>query len=75
MKKIGNLLYCLLLMLISMPGFSQNAEMADTMRSEGKIYVLVSIIAVVLAGLIAYLVYLDRKTARLDEKIRNNKPS
>lgn len=75
MKKLGNRLFCLLLLLISVPGFSQNAEMADTMRSEGKIYVLVSIIAVVLTGLIAYLVYLDRKTARLEEKIRNNKPS
>ena len=75
MKKLGNRLFCLLLLLISVLGFSQNAEMADTMRSEGKIYVLVSIIAVVLTGLIAYLVYLDRKTARLEEKIRNNKPS
>lgn len=75
MKKIGNLVSCLFLLLISAPGFSQNAEMADAMRSEGKIYVLVAIIAVVLSGLIAYLVYLDRKTARLEEKLRNNKPS
>ncbi len=75
MKKIGNLLSCLFLLLISVSGFSQNAEMADAMRSEGKIYVLVAIIAVVLSGLIAYLIYLDRKTARLEEKLKNNKPS
>ena len=75
MKRIGKLVSCLFLLRISAPGFSQNAEMADAMRSEGKIYVLVAIMAVVLSGLIAYLVYLDRKTARLEEKLRNNKPS
>jgi hypothetical protein len=39
------------------------AEMADAMRSEGKIYVVVAIIAIVLAGLIKKLEKLvsDRK--------------
>lgn len=41
-------------------------EMADTMRSEGKIYVLVAIILIILGGLFAYLFTLDRKIGRLE---------
>jgi hypothetical protein len=40
-------------------------EMADTMRSEGKIYVVVAILLVIFAGLIGYLVLLDRKVTRI----------
>lgn len=56
---------------------AQNAEMADTFRSDGKIYVVVAIILIVLVGLITYLFMLDRKVSKLekmlDEKKLNNK--
>jgi cobalamin synthase len=45
------------------------AEMADTMRSEGKIYVVVGIILIVLVGLIVYLVLTDRKVSRLEKQL------
>jgi hypothetical protein len=48
---------------------SADVEMADTMRSEGKIYVVVGIILIVLAGLIAYLVLTDRKVTRLEKQL------
>ena len=75
MKKTGSLLLCLAFVLIAIPGFSQGAEMADTMRSEGKIYVVVSIMTVVLVGLVAYLIYIDRKTTRLEKKFDEKRPS
>jgi hypothetical protein len=43
--------------------------MADTMRSEGKIYVVVAILLVILIGLIAYLIMLDRKITRIEKKL------
>ncbi|MCR5887411.1 CcmD family protein [Hymenobacter sp. J193] len=46
-------------------------EMADTLRQDGKIYVVVAVIAVVLAGLLAYLVSLDRKLTRLEKEVHN----
>jgi len=46
--------------------FAQPVEMADTMRSEGKIYVVVGIVLIVLAGLIAYLFMLDRRVKKLE---------
>lgn len=48
---------------------AQSAEMADTMRSEGKIYVVVVILLVIFLGLIGYLVLLDRKVTRIEKKI------
>lgn len=43
-------------------------EMADTMRSEGKIYVVVSIMLVIFFGLIAYLVMLDRRVSKIEKQ-------
>ncbi len=44
-------------------------EMADTFRAEGKIYVVVAVISVILAGLMSYLVIIDRKTSRLEKMV------
>ena len=44
-------------------------EMADTLRQNGKIYVVVAVIAVVLAGLLFFLISLDRKLTRLEKEI------
>jgi multisubunit Na+/H+ antiporter MnhB subunit len=41
-------------------------EMADLMRSNGKIYVVVLVIATIFAGIILYLIRLDRKIGRLE---------
>ena len=46
----------------------EKAEMADSMRSNGKIYVVVAVLLVILAGLIFYLVGLDRKISRLEKE-------
>lgn len=44
-------------------------EMADIMRSNGKIYVVVAIVAVIFAGIIIYLINLDRKISRIENSI------
>ena len=66
-------LYLLLLMLVSAGANAQDAEMADVMRSNGKIYVIVGIILIILVGLIAYLFLLDRKITKLENKLDNKK--
>ncbi|MFW5761931.1 MAG: CcmD family protein [Cyclobacteriaceae bacterium] len=48
-------------------------EMADTMRSEGKIYVVVAILTTILAGLIIYLVMIDRKVNKLEKNLDQDK--
>lgn len=54
---------------LSITTFAQEVEMADTMRSEGKIYVVVTILLLILVGLIGYLFQLDRKVSRLEKKL------
>lgn len=66
MKKILALLT--LTLLISTNLFAQQeVEMADKMRADGKIWVVVAVIAVVLAGIIGYLVLLDRKISKIEK--------
>ncbi len=63
----------LLLMFLTLSSLAtyaqQEVEMADTMRSEGKIYVVVAILGLILFGLIGYLVILDRKVSKLEKKL------
>jgi len=69
MKKVVKILLGLLF-IINPTLFAQDAQMADTMRSEGKIYVVVAIILVIFFGLIAYLVYTDRKISKLEKRLK-----
>jgi CcmD family protein len=44
-------------------------EMADTMRSNGKIYVVVAVACVVFAVITAYIITVDRRLTRLEKNI------
>jgi hypothetical protein len=48
----------------------EKPEMADLMRSNGKIYVVVVVLLIILAGLFIYMARLDKKLGRLE---KNNK--
>lgn len=67
-------LLALMVGLSSLTAAAQSeVEMADVMRSDGKIYVVVGIILIILVGLFFYLFRLDRKIARLESQISSNK--
>jgi hypothetical protein len=61
-------LLAFLFVLLSTISFAQEetVDMADNMRSEGKIYVVVAVILTIFAGIIFYLIRLDRKISRLE---------
>ena len=66
----ASIISCLLLFMTAVIAKAQNAtdpEMADTMRSNGKIYVVVLVLATIFAGIIAYLIRLDRKISKLEK--------
>ncbi len=46
-------------------------EMADKFREDGKIYVVIAVISVILGGLITYLVIIDKKTSKLEKMLAN----
>ena len=55
-------------LLLSVKGFSQEkVEMADGMRSNGKIYVVVAVCLVILISLFVYVAGLDRKIRKLEK--------
>ena len=58
------------LLLTSMISMSQEkeVEMADTMRSNGRIYVVEAVMLTILTGLILYVVRVDRKISRLEKE-------
>lgn len=73
MKAYIRILAGLLFIALSTSAQAQNAEMADAFRAEGKIYVVVAIILIVLVGLLAYLFILDRKMNKLEDMIGTKK--
>ncbi len=72
MKKIFLLTFFVLIAWMS--GFAQSnmdLEMADLMRSSGKIYVVISVLLIILGGIAGYLFYLDKKLKHLEKKIQS----
>jgi hypothetical protein len=68
-KKI-TLSFLSILFLTSIPLvlFAQNndVEMADIMRANGKIYVVVTVVSIVLFALLIYLMIIDKKVRKLE---------
>lgn len=66
MKKM---ILMLTLLITTITSFSQEkVEMADTMRSNGRIYVVVAVALTILIGLVLYVIRLDRKIAKLEKE-------
>ncbi|REJ82548.1 MAG: CcmD family protein [Bacteroidetes bacterium] len=47
--------------------FSQDIDMADRMRSEGKIYVVVAVLSIIFIGILAYLLLIENKLKKLEK--------
>ncbi|MGB0523659.1 MAG: CcmD family protein [Flammeovirgaceae bacterium] len=45
-------------------------EMADAWRANGKIYVVIATVGVIMLGFIGYLFVLDRRVAKMEKEVR-----
>lgn len=70
-KKIALLFFSLFSGFLLLAQDGDKIEMADTMRQNGKIYVVVAVILTILAGIFLYLIRLDKKIGKLEKKIEN----
>ena len=72
MRKLKSLFIFNSLLLVTAASYAQEegnkAEMADTMRSNGRIYVVVAVVVLILIGLILYIIRLDRKISRMEKE-------
>ena len=69
LKKI----YFIIIMLVfsSISAFAQQSEpveMADAFRADGKIYVVITVVAIILIGLLVYLISLDKKIGKMEKE-------
>lgn len=64
MKHFLNILFLLLSFSLS----AQDIPMADEMRANGKIYVVVAVLVTILLGMIIYLISIDKKLNKLEKE-------
>ena len=69
MNKIFRILCLVPFLFLSMVSFAQEKEpeMADIMRSNGKIYVVVVVCLIILIGLFLYALSIDKKIRKLEK--------
>ena len=71
MKKINKIIIMaislLLPFLVNAQEVTAEPQMADTFRSEGKIYVVIAVISIIFICLISYLIYIDMKLRKLEK--------
>lgn len=48
--------------------FASDVEMADVLHQNGKIYVVVGVIAIIFVGLIVYLIAIDRRLTKIEKE-------
>ncbi len=56
--------------------FSKNAsaaDMADAMRNDGKIWVVVTVLVIILLGLFIFLFSIDRKVSSIEKQLNQDK--
>jgi len=65
------LIFLLLALCINVISFAQakKVEMADEMRSNGKIYIVVAVCLTILIGLFLYVFSLDRKLSKIEKEV------
>lgn len=61
-------------MITLLSGFNVQAqvEMADSFRGEGKIYIVIGVILIILAGFFYLLFKLDARTKKLEKEVREH---
>ena len=72
-KKYFSVLITVMILLIGFVTLAQDStankkpEMADALRADGKIYVVIAVVITILAGLILYVARLDRKISKMEK--------
>lgn len=72
-NRFKSIMITVALFMMSMVSKAQNpndVEMADAMRESGKIFVVVAVLGIILAGMFVYLISLDRKVSKLEKDLK-----
>ena len=67
-KILAFIVFSLLKINLQAQDSTENVSMADIMRSNGRIYVVIAVILTILIGLLLYMFRLERKINRLEKQ-------
>ena len=72
MKKLISLITLLFtaVTLFAQDTTANDPEMADKLYADGRIYVVVAVVATIFAGIIVYLINLDSKISKLEKQLK-----
>ena len=73
--KMKKLLSLITLLFTTVTLFAQDTtanepEMADKLYADGRIYVVVAVVATIFTGIIVYLINLDSKISKLEKQLK-----
>ena len=68
MKKVLGLIVLMLSYAAAFAQVPEKPEMADVLRSSGKIYVVVATLSIIFAGLAIYLFSIDRRLKKIEKE-------
>ena len=72
MKKVFSLLLSLLVIsgnLMAQTAVDSSVPMADKLREDGKIWVVVAVVAVVFAGIVINMLRIDSKVSKIEKEL------
>jgi len=68
-------LFCLFIANVAFGQNENSPQMADAFREQGKIYVVIAVIAIVFISIVLFLTYIERKVKRLEKEIEEKNQS
>lgn len=74
-QRIFSFIFTFLLACGNLFAQSNENNIEKFFRTESKFYVVVAVLAIVMIGLLGYVIYLDRKTQKLEKQIFGEKNS
>jgi preprotein translocase subunit SecG len=63
--------FCVLILFLSLIAHAQDPapQMADKFREDGKIYIVIAVIAMIFAAIVIFLTLLERKLKKIETRI------
>lgn len=68
-----SVLFTFLMLFSKAQGVASEPQMADRLRADGKIYIVITVIAIIFAAIIVFLTALDRKIKKLEDQLNEGR--
>ena len=72
-KQLSILLFMLMALVSNAQEATNGPDMADNFRADGKIYVVIAVLATIFICVVVYLAVIERKLKKLEEELKHKK--